>query len=737
MATSNLPEEVRKGVKELENEITCPVCQDRFQEPKILPCCHYYCKGCVQALANRVSADKPFACPECRNDTYLPQNDADRLPTAFFVNRMIDLHAKMEKAEGKVEATCEQCSEAKVVAFCRQCTAFICDGCVKVHKKMRVFSSHQVVTLEELKRGGAKQILIPQAPPPMCKVHEEQMKIYCYDCKHLICRDCLLDDHAGHKYEFVKKAVPAIKQKLSDRLAPLKEVHLSLCDAGKAIKSTKREIDEQGASVATKIEWSFEKLHEIIEQRKHELMDKAAGLVKGKIDRLNVQEKGVDMASGTIQSLVEFVEQNIENATEEELMIIHAQILDRIDKETEKHQQSGAYLEPVEEADIVAEVECAEELKKLCDDKAIVFCSPVDLAKSTVSIKSAEVNKPSKVVVQAVSSCGKPPKKAVVVKATLKSSVDESVIQAKIQKKQGGTYEIEYTPTIRGRHHLEVTVNGLPVAGSPLPVFVKISPKQLGKPVKIYPGLEGYGVAFNSNNEMVFAQPDGVVLVNRLSGNSWLRIENSQHKFQGLFGIAVDDRDNIYVTDSINNTVSKFDKRDRKEKKINPAVKRFSARGIAVSGDNIIVADERNHQLLLFTQDLEFVKTIDLHKGCPCGVACDQGGKMYMYVCDFDSECVKVLSAQGEHLYSFSQKGRPSLTLRSPHSICVDSEFIYVSERGSSHCVSIFTKDGNYVTSFGGAGNGDGQLFRPVGLAIDRDGFLYVCDLGNSRVQVF
>jgi len=38
---------VEKGLEELEEEITCPVCQDHFRKPKILPCLHYYCKECV------------------------------------------------------------------------------------------------------------------------------------------------------------------------------------------------------------------------------------------------------------------------------------------------------------------------------------------------------------------------------------------------------------------------------------------------------------------------------------------------------------------------------------------------------------------------------------------------------------------------------------------------------------------------------------------------------------------
>ena len=44
---------VKQGLQDLKDEITCPVCQEFFQEPKILPCFHYYCKQCVLQLAAR------------------------------------------------------------------------------------------------------------------------------------------------------------------------------------------------------------------------------------------------------------------------------------------------------------------------------------------------------------------------------------------------------------------------------------------------------------------------------------------------------------------------------------------------------------------------------------------------------------------------------------------------------------------------------------------------------------
>ena len=732
-AIENQPEEIRKGVQDLEKEITCPICHDLFQEPKILPCCHYYCKGCVQKLAWRAGANQPFACPECRSDTFLPENDPDRLPTAFFVNRMIELHSKMEKAHGKGEALCEECEEYKAVAFCRQCTEFICDNCVKVHKRMRLFSEHKVVMIEELKKGGAKQILINIAPPPKCKVHGEPVKIYCYECKHLICRDCVIDDHAGHKYEFVKKAAPAIKQKVAERLISLKVVHVNLCDADKSVKSTKSDIESQGASAVDKIEQSFQQLHDLLEQRKREMLEEASSLVKGKLDALSVQEKGIDMASGTIQSLVDFVERNIENATDEELMEVHAQLLNRIDEETKKHQQSSGELEPVEEADIVVEVRCAEELRKLCREQAIVMKLPVDPAKSTVQgdgFKSAEINKLSKVTLHTKSPKGKPHRKPVVVRAKLTTISNGSVVEANV--KQGrGTYEIEYTPCVRGRHQLEVTVNGLPVAGSPFPVFVKIPPTHLGKAVKSYPGLLGFGIAVNSKDELVFAERYGDILILDRNGKCLHKIKKSQHGFDGLHGVAVDDNDNIYVTDSNSQNVYKFDKNGTQIKVVKPAVKDPDLRGIAVSGDQVIIVDEANHQLLCFTRDLEFVKTTDIHGGRPVGVACDEEGKMY--VCDFEQGCV---IAPGELMYTFGDNDT-SHKLSQPHSICVDGDFVYVSEWENNHCVSVFTKQGNFITSFGKKGSGDGQFIYPTGIAIDSDGVLYVCDYSNSRIQVF
>jgi hypothetical protein len=526
----------------------------------------------------------------------------------------------------------------------------------------------------------------------------------------------------------VKKAAPAIKEKLAERLAPLKETQTSLYDATKSVKSAKSDIEKQGATVAASIEQSFQELHEIIERRKRELLERTSSLVKGKLDRLNVQEKGFEIVSGTIQSLVEFVKQNIENATEEELMTIHTQILDRIDEETKKHQQSSAAdLKLVEEADIMVEMECAEEL--------IITTSPVDLFKLIIpgsGIRNAEVNKASKVKLHAF-SCNMQHKKPV--KANLTSSVNGAIVPAKVQQKSDNTYDIEYTPSARGRHQLKVTIGDLPVAGSPFPVSAHIPPTQLGKPLEIIPDLKGRGISFNSCDELVFVERDGDILFLNKCGNPLRRITKSQHGFQTLFGVAVDNDDNVYVTDSGSGNIFKFGKQCIKIKAIKPAIDGFDVRGIAVFGDYVIVADEGNHQLLVFTKDLRLKKTIDC-AGRPVGVACDQDGNN-MYICNYDDNCIQVFNTQGVLLYSFSEKGSSSRKLDHPHSIYVAGGLVYVTEWGTSHCVSVFTKKGKYITSFGKKGSNEGKFNRPGGLAMDSDGVLYVCDFNNERLQLF
>ena len=58
---------------------------------------------------------------------------------------------------------------------------------------------------------------------------------------------------------------------------------------------------------------------------------------------------------------------------------------------------------------------------------------------------------------------------------------------------------------------------------------------------------------------------------------------------------------------------------------------------------------------------------------------------------------------------------------------------VYVTEY-NHHCVSVFTSEGQRVTSFGSRGGWEGELDSPLGVAVDSSGVVYVCDHKNERV---
>ena len=722
----------QKGVEDLEQEITCPVCQDHFQEPKILPCLHYYCKGCVQALARRAGGpNQPFPCPECRTATLLPQGDPDQLPTAFFVNRMKEVHTKLEKVQGKVEAKCEMCSGGVATAFCRQCAEFICDECTKSHQRMKVFAGHKVATLEELKEGGAKEIVAAKlTPPPMCKVHEEQAKIYCYDCKSLICRDCVVKDHRDHEYEFVKKAAPETKKKLMEHLVPLNEIQAGVRNAVKNVEGTKAEIIGMDELMTASVKRSFQELRDILDKREKELLAETAAIVEEKMNNLNVQQKKLEMNSGTIQSVVEFVERNVENATDEELMIIHTQMLTRISEETEKQQHANAKLDSVEKADKAVIIGLADDLKKQCQENASIITLPLNIA---VEDTNTVVGQRSQLVFHLTSQNGKPVNKLPSAKVILTAKVDGSCIEARVTCIEHSTYQIEFTPTVRGRHQLEVMCKETPVLREPIQIFVNIPPTMLGKPVRRIRVDSVRSIAFNSSDEMLVAAGKEIVAYYDKSGKKLYSIASGA--LTNPNGLAVD-KSSGYVTDSNNNSLMKFDKTGKLLKSIGQGGTgkgEFNCPcGLTVVGDEVIVCDINNHRLQVFTSDLVFVRQIGSygsangHFNSPFDITHDEDGNLY--VTDYGNHRVQIFTIQGKFLRILVVQGH----ITNPTRITSDGNLMYITELKENGKLYIYHKNGDQVCSFP-----SGSTLGLWGIAVDQDGFIYICDLNRHQVTIF
>ena len=63
-----MPFKIKKMAERNETEVACTICLELFTEPKVLPCCHTFCKGCLEGILEKSKNKEKLACPQCRTE---------------------------------------------------------------------------------------------------------------------------------------------------------------------------------------------------------------------------------------------------------------------------------------------------------------------------------------------------------------------------------------------------------------------------------------------------------------------------------------------------------------------------------------------------------------------------------------------------------------------------------------------------------------------------------------------
>ena len=218
------------------------------------------------------------------------------------------------------------------------------------------------------------------------------------------------------------------------------------------------------------------------------------------------------------------------------------------------------------------------------------------------------------------------------------------------------------------------------------------------------------------------------------------RLRSVQHELRGCeycYGVAVDGEDNIYCTDYYFSNIMRCNRNGgHVEVHKFKAVQGSGYVGVAVVGDEVMVCERDNKgTIMVYDRQLKYVRQI---AGGGMGTFYDLSSDSHgnLYVTDHDNSAIRVFSIDGDLLRSFGCDENGVKKLSNPHGVCVAGQYVYVADE-SLHNVSVFSTEGAYVTSFGHRGSEEGCFRSPLGLCVDRDGFVYVVDTNNGRVQVF
>ena len=151
----------------------------------------------------------------------------------------------------------------------------------------------------------------------------------------------------------------------------------------------------------------------------------------------------------------------------------------------------------------------------------------------------------------------------------------------------------------------------------------------------------------------------------------------------------------------------------------------------------IFVADTFNNRIQVLNDDLTFSHMFTLHGdkrlNAPCDASLDNDG--YLYIADFGNDCITKVTTTGEYITRIGSRGSAPGQLRTPSSITIKNNILYITEWGN-HRVSIFDTKGHFLHSFDGTTSGK-EFDDPQGIATDTLGNLYVSDANNNRIVVY
>ena len=767
----------------LQKATRCPKCLDAFSQPKLLPCLHCVCSTCLtvrDGVRESEGLRYMVSCPVCGDEAELPKDGLSTLPDAFYKMRMSESLSKATRCRTSEEKQgCQECGRGEAASHCKQCDHFICADCLEAHRQTQPLSEHELESLDGQEQAGLDELdgengiseldhAVARLSVPVdslqmtCSKHDQPLSMYCSSCSVLICEQCSRETHTEprHKFSFIHTRVRSLKAELKQSASKIRDQCATLAEAAAQTNEVAAILTDQEEQVTSTIEASFAELIQELEECKAQLLSCARTEASAQLKLLQEQAQGYHQRTAKLDSLATACAEIIQYSTNQEFMALRRLVIAQV-KEVERHK--------INSTSSVAEARNPLPLTLSLSYKAhVANCVKAhrevhhltSMTKSTIerlhSDKPVKIGDEVRFVVHTKYRSGKPciemEKDEVFVAAKVPRS-DTTMVAAITPTTTLGCYEAAFTPQKRGQYEVSFKVSGEELTFSPF--FITAMPKKLNwdRPAKVISDQEWpWSIACQgtSNREVyVTRNVQHQIAVLDANGRQVRTLCRKGQKPGNLWhptGIALDMDNFIYVADGQENGRLQKLTPNGQLVCVTSSGQLSQLGGVMVdrNDDRVYVCDRLNQRVDIFDKELKLLNTFgELSRSTgeyheltgtlisPHSLAQDSEGRIY--VTDPDANCIQVFDREGEHLTTITHLHRGGF---GPSGICIEGDVIYVTDCVENSLVVLRT-GGEFVAQFGSYGQLEGQFYTPSGVAMDIDGFLYVCDLCNNRLQIF
>ena len=701
--------DIKTLLDNLHEEVSCSVCMTTFTDPKILPCLHSFCLHCLNGILRTSGRHDIFACPECRRDVQVPSSgNLNDLPTNFRMNSLLDVLAIKECHTAGVKcANCDKSSRHS--SYCFQCCAFWCDECIIAHNLIKANKEHRVLALKDFEDQDIEDVL---KRPAFCqqKHHEkEELKFFCKNCDVAICNLCVATIHDGHAKIVLEEAASERKIQVKSAIETQKKIIKHNKNVIADLERQRNQIEARGDAVKRDIQKFSENMIAVIETKKKEMLNKAETQIKESLGCLRTQQCEVRRRVKLLETTVEKTEILLKRYTNAEITQLGKSLKTVLPEEvSDVGKQAAADLEGLRQFRFRDNKTLLDSLNSDGIGSFKTFLSNTCAHQSTTEgkgISEARVGLESNFLLTTRNAEGEQcyNERDFVTVEIKNQEGHDCATEVRLKDERDGSYKVRYFLKDTGKCQVSVKINEEHIRGSPFPI--KPKPRQF-------------------RHVLSFGQPGSSIGMLRFP-----------------YGVAVNERDEIAVTDAHNHRVKvfssngnylrSFGRKGDKQGEFNWPT------GIAFDKNSrSVVVDRSNHRVQLFNEQGEYLSQFgdkgNLKLSDPWGLSVDRNGNII--VTDTGNKLIKIFSPSGQFLYKLGEG--ESGHFSSPFHCIQYDKFLIVSDAGE-HCIKVFDINGNFLYKFGNQGNRDGEFNEPRFLSVNKAGHLMVCDTKNHRVQVF
>uniref|UniRef100_A0A4X2KXH4 Tripartite motif containing 28 n=1 Tax=Vombatus ursinus TaxID=29139 RepID=A0A4X2KXH4_VOMUR len=215
-------------------------------------------------------------CPVCKQQCF-----AKDIVENYF---MRDSGTKTSTDTKDANQCCTSCEDnAPATSYCVECSEPLCETCVEAHQRVKYTKDHTVRSTGPAKtRDGERTVY--------CSVHKhEPLVLFCESCDTLTCRDCQLNAHKEHQYQFLEDAVRNQRKLLASLVKRLGDKHATLQKNTKEVRTSIRQVTDVQKRVQVDVKMAILQIMKELNKRGRVLVNDAQKVTEGQQERLERQ----------------------------------------------------------------------------------------------------------------------------------------------------------------------------------------------------------------------------------------------------------------------------------------------------------------------------------------------------------------------------------------------------------------------------------------------------------------